>query len=310
MKRIYLTAIAAITAYALAWSVAGAQAPWHAPTPTATSAVAPGVVSPVVSVEDPLSPTVAASVAAELHAHGVVVSVRRYAGQSDAPEATTRIAQAFAALLKAHGVQAWPDGSATEPGFDHPASIEIDPTFYVYTQKFNAQRVRLPAYVAARLHEARETHETPDTRDAPNTSAASSVAASEPTPDVLRVAAGALGLVTGFLSPSHGAYMIATGSRVSNTLNEHTAALFGAGPAPTRLFGSHLERYQRGEQEALVGVRVRTGTIDERIVVKATAPGDDPPFALDALTAAAWQGAIEQLAGQPSIHLPAHETRP
>lgn len=296
MKLIHLSAIASITAYALAWQSAGAQAPKQALAPTAASdATTPTLVSPVVSVEDPLPPTVAASVAADLHAHGVVVSVRRYAGQSDAPEATTRIAQAFAALLKAHGVHAWPVGSAAEPGFDHPASIEIDPSFYVYTQKFNAQRVRLPVYVAAQLHETHEAH------DAQDTSAAASVAASEPSADVLRVAAGALGIATGFLSPSHGAYMIATGSRVSNTLNERTAALFGAGPAPTRLFGSHLERYRSGEQEALVGVRVRVrkadGAVDERIVVKATAPGDDPPFAVDALTAAAWQGAVDQLAG-------------
>jgi hypothetical protein len=249
------------------------------------------VVIPTVSIEQPLPPTFAASVAAELHARGAVVSVRRVAGQNDPPEAVTRIVQAFAALLKARGVQAWPSGSAAESAGAPPVAIEIDPSFYVYTQKFNAQRVRLPVYVAAQLREAHGA------QDAAPAAAMGPVAASEPSADVLRVAAGALGIVTGFLSPSHGAYMIATGSRVSNTLNERTAALFGAGPAPTRLFGNHLERYARGEQEALVGVRVRVGTIDERLVVKATAPGDDPPFAVDALTAAAWQQVVDSLSG-------------
>lgn len=287
MKLIHLIAC---TACMLAGVTADAQAASPADASSAVaSASAPtqAVIAPEVSVEQPLPPTLAAAVAAELHARGAVVSVRRHAGQNDAPEAVTRVAQAFAALLKEHGVQAWPAGGAM--GSDsQPVSIEIDPSFYVYTQKFNAQRVRLPVYVAAQLQETHGAH---------GAAAATSVAASEPSADILRVAAGALGIVTGFLSPSHGAYMIATGSRVSNTLNERTASLFGAGPAPTRLFGSHLERYARGEQEALVGVRVRAGSIDERLIVKATAPGDDPPFAIDALTAAAWQQAVENLSG-------------
>lgn len=291
MKIIHLTAVVSIPLCVLGWTTVGAQTA----SPAAASASAPAVVTPTVSIEQLLPSTLATSVAAELHAHGAVVSVRRVAGQNDAPEATRRIAQAFAALFKAHGVQAWPAGDAAESAGDQPASIEIDPSFYVYTQKFNAQRVRLPVYVEAQLQEARRAQETATAATATTTAAMGPVAASTPSTDLLRVAVGALGIVTGFLSPSHGAYMMATGSRVSNALNERTAALFGAGPAPTRLFGSHLERYKRGEQEALVGVRVRFGNIDERIIVKATAPGDDPPFAVDALTAAAWQQVVNSL---------------
>jgi hypothetical protein len=97
--------------------------------------------------------------------------------------------------------------------------------------------------------------------------------------------------------------MIATGSRVSNTLHERTAALFGAGPAPSRLFGSHLERYSHGEQEARVGVRVRGAAVegaegkalDERVTVLASMPGDEPPFQVDRLTTVAWQAVIDQV---------------
>lgn len=304
MKRMALILIAAgALACTLACQCAAAQA--AAPAPASAAASSPVAVAPVVTavtLDDPLSPSATAAVVAELHAHGAVVSVRRYAGQDDAPEAMHRIAQAFAALLKARGIHAWPVGSAPEAGSDHPASVEIDPSFYVYTQKFNAQRVRLPVYVAAQLHD------TPDAHDIDAKSATAPVAASEPSADVLRVAAGALGIVTGLLSPSRGAYMIATGSRASNTLNERTAALFGAGPAPTRLLGSHLERYRRGEQEATMGVRVRSGSVDERFVVTATAAGDDPPFAIDPLSTAAWQGAVDQLSGQAGPHRLSLET--
>lgn len=268
-------------------------------TPSATaSASASGSASasasapspaPIVTGDHPLPPPTCAAIAAALRANGARINVRRYAGQSDSPEATSRVAQAFAALLKARGVQASVASDASPPagGQGTPVDIEIDPSFYVYTKKFNAQRVRLPVYVAAQL-------------SGPNDKGP--VAAREPTADVLRVAAGALGIVTGFLSPSHGAYMITTGSRVSNTLNERTAALFGAGPAPTRLFGSDLERYARGEQEARVGVRVRSGAIertggtvlDERMTVLASVPGDEPPFQVDRLTTVAWQAVIDQ----------------
>lgn len=296
MTLIRVTTAAATTVIALTWKIAGAQA-----SPNGPVASPPADVTPVVKVEDPMAPTLTAHVAATLRSRGVVVSLRQYAGQPDAPEAVARIARAFAALLKIHGVQVWPAGKASGSSDEQPASIELDPSFYVYTQKFNAQRVRLPAYVAAQLHESIAES---------NRATASSVAASEQPVDALRLAAGALGIVTGFLSPSHGAYMVATGSRLSNTLNARTAALFGAGPAPVRLFGSHLDRYRHGEQEALVGLRVRTANVDERIVVKATAPGDDPPFAVDVLTAAAWQAAVEQLVGNTVPRLPRDDSKP
>ena len=270
------------------------QSPVPAPIPATASAGASASASslspaPLVTVDHRLPPPTSAAIAAALRANGAHISVRRYAGQADSPLATSRVAQAFAALLRARGVQASVASDASPPdgGQGAPVDIEIDPSFYVYTQKFNAQRVRLPVYVEAQLNGP--TDKGP-------------VAASEPTADVLRVAAGALGIVTGFLSPSHGAYMIATGSRVSNTLNERTAALFGAGPAPTRLFGSHLERYSHGEQEARVDVRVRGGAVegtggtalDERMTVLASMPGDEPPFQVDRLTTVAWQAMIDQ----------------
>lgn len=304
MKHIHLHAALACL---LAWTIPLCQAATSTMTPdlpsaSSASSASPALpaasasasapvrppVAPSVIIEQPLERARAAAVTAYLRAHGALVSVRRYAGQSDIPEAVSRIEQAFVALLQARGVPARSSGSAVEPRDGASASIDIDPSFYVYTQKFNAQRVRLPVYVAAQLQQY---------PGAPGEAAPPPVAASDPPADVLRVAAGALGIVTGFLSPSHGAYMLATGSRLSNALNERTAALFGSGPAPTRLFGSHLERYRRGEQEATVAVRIRTADLDERVVVKASAPGDDPPFAVDALTAAAWQGAVEQLVG-------------
>lgn len=252
--------------------------------PNAASAAGAATAAPMptVRMEDPPPPGVATLV----RTHGAAITVRHYAGQDDPPEATLKVAEAFAALLHARGIDAWPASDVPEVRRASAAAIEIDPSFYVYTQKFNAQRVRLPVYVAAQLR---------STVGQPNAKADASVKASEPAVDVLRVAAGTLGIVSGLLSPSHGAYMLATGSRVSNTLNEKTNELFGAGPAPVRLFGSDLDRYRRGEQEAKVVVRVRAGGQSWRTTAVAAAPGDMPPFAIDQLTASAWQAAVDTL---------------
>jgi hypothetical protein len=104
---------------------------------------------------------------------------------------------------------------------------------------------------------------------------------------MVRIAAGALGIVRGWISPSFGSYMIAGGT---------TPALFGAGKAPTRLFVAGKERYERGEKEVNTKVKVLRGTdVLASFSVRNWVPGDDLPFQVEPLVAANWEQVMSAL---------------
>jgi hypothetical protein len=150
----------------------------------------------------------------------------------------------------------------------------VDSTFYVYTNRFNARLIRLPEYTQAQL----------------DGSQASETGRAEQKPDMVRIAAGALGIVRGWISPSFGSYMISGGA---------TPALFGDGKAPNRLLVAGKERYERGEQEVNTKVRVLRGSeVVAAFSVRNWSAGDEPPFELDSLVAENWKTVIAVLAGR------------
>jgi hypothetical protein len=107
---------------------------------------------------------------------------------------------------------------------------------------------------------------------------------------MLRIAAGALGIVRGWISPAFGTYMVSGGA---------APALFGAGKAPTRLFVAGKERYERGEQEVNTKVRVlHGGEVVAAFSVRNWIAGDEPPFLIDSLVAANWTTVMAVLAGR------------
>lgn len=210
--------------------------------------------------------------AAAVHGHPLAFSVRRYAGTGSKPQAYERTEGALRDLAKQQGVP-------TADLAGSQLTIQVDSTFYVYTNRFNARLVRLPEYTQAQL-------------DGVTTS--ESVRA-EQKPDLVRIAAGALGIVRGWISPAFGSYMISGGA---------TPALFGEGKAPTRLFVAGKERYERGEQEVNTRVRVlRGGEVVASFSVRNWSAGDETPFKVDALVAANWTTVFAVLAGrQVEVH--------
>lgn len=194
-------------------------------------------------------------------------SVKRYEAVAASPQAYQRLESALLDLAKQQGLGA---GDA-ERGM---LTVEVDSTFYVYTNRFNARLVRLPEYTQAQL----DGVPTDDT------------ARSEQKPDLVRIAAGALGIVRGWISPAFGSYMMATGS---------APTLFGSGRAPTRLFVAGKERYERGEQEVNTKVRLlRDNEVVASFTVRNWARGDEPPFEVDALVAANWTKVMAVLTGR------------
>ena len=108
--------------------------------------------------------------------------------------------------------------------------------------------------------------------------------------DVVRVAAGVLGVMRGWVSPAFGSYIVTSGA---------APAIFGSGSAPTRLFVAGKERYERGEQEVNTKVRiVRDGDVVATFGVRNWIPGDEPPFEVDGLVASNWSRALSLLAGK------------
>lgn len=194
-------------------------------------------------------------------------SVRRYAGSGSKQRAYERLEGALQDLAKEQGLQ-------TTGRTDSALTIEVDSTFYVYTNRFNARLIRLPEYTQAQLDGA---------------PTADSVRA-EQKPDMVRIAAGALGIVRGWISPAFGSYMISGGA---------TPALFGEGNAPTRLFVAGKERYERGEQEVNTKVRVLRGSeVLAAFSVRNWSVGDEPPFKIDSLVAENWTTVFAVLAGR------------
>ena len=197
-------------------------------------------------------------------------TARRYANTKVVAAAYQRVEAAFADLAQSKGLAV-----ATA---DAPADItvEFDSHFYVFTNRFNARWVRLPEYTEAQLA---------GTVDA-------KVAEVEAKPvDVLRIAAGALGIVQGWISPAFGSTMIYGGA---------APALFGSGAAPIRYFVPDKERYARGEQEVNTRVRLlRVGRVVAHFSVRCWTLGDEPPFPIDTLVAQSWAGVLDSLQGIP-----------
>jgi len=197
----------------------------------------------------------------------IAFSVRRYGGAKSTPQAYERLEGALQDLAKEQGVQ-------TAQRAEAALTVEVDSTFYVYTNRFNARLIRLPEYTQAQL----------------DGSPAAETGRAEQKPDMVRIAAGALGIVRGWISPSFGSYMISGGA---------TPALFGEGKAPTRLFVAGKERYERGEQEVNTKVRVLRGSeVVAAFSVRNWSAGDEPPFKIDSLVAENWSTVFAVLAGR------------
>jgi hypothetical protein len=205
--------------------------------------------------------------AAATQGQPLTIRVRRYAGTTVKEQAYERLEGALHDLAKEQGLRAGDQAASA-------LRVEVDSSFYVYTNRFNARLVRLPEYTQAQLDGV-------PTQDA---------ARAEQKPDVVRIAAGALGIVRGWISPAFGTYMVSGGA---------TPALFGAGKAPTRLFVAGKDRYERGEQEVNTKVRVlRGGEVVAAFSVRNWIAGDEPPFLIDSLVAANWTTVMAVLAGR------------
>ncbi|MBX3602386.1 MAG: hypothetical protein KF863_17360 [Rubrivivax sp.] len=212
----------------------------------------------------------AARVLKDLNPERLRLTARRYSSSSAAEESYKRLEGALADLAESRGVRSAGNGG------EATLLAEIDSTFYVYTNRFNARLVRLTEYTEAQTASA---------------TGGPSVAADKPV-DVLRIAAGALGIVRGWISPSFGSYMMAGGA---------APALFGSGDAPRRLFVAGRERYERGEQEVNTRVRIlRDGTVVAAFSVRCWTQGDAPPFRIDELVSANWTEVLSQLGAPPA----------
>jgi hypothetical protein len=239
----------------LALAAAGAQADTGAESPAAVTpaAVAPTGADIQVYVED------AEAARAVLAAHPdrpLVVKARRVFGSGMPPEdAFARVDATLAELARRQGLKVVDASTAPADAI----TVELDSGFYVYTSSFNARRVLLAEISAA----AQQPGGQPTDGRAENRGV-----------DVLRVVAGAVGIMNGWVSPAFGSYMMGSGV---------TPALFGNGKAPTRLFVAGKERYERGEQEAGSFVTVALDGQRHRFTVRTVLQGDKPPFAVDPL---------------------------
>jgi hypothetical protein len=198
----------------------------------------------------------------------VRLAVRRYSSSKAGDAAYQRLDAALADLARGSGFAVADAGQPAE------VTVEVDSTFYVYTNRFNARLVRLAEYTEAQLAgqvDGKVAETSPKSVDA------------------LRIAAGAIGIVRGWISPQFGSYMIAGGA---------APALFGSGDAPRRLFVPGKERYERGEQEVNTKVRVlRNGVAVGAFSIRCSTAGDEAPFLIDALVAENWSGMLDILRG-------------
>jgi len=204
--------------------------------------------------------------------------VRRYANSHASEAAYQRLEAALEELARGTGMTVANAGQAD-------LTIEVDSTFYVYTNRFNARLVRLPEYTEAQLA---------------GKGTDGKLVEQQPKPvDALRIAAGAIGIVQGWISPSFGSYMIAGAA---------APALFGSGAAPRRLFVAGKERFDRGEQEVNTKVRVlRDGVSVGAFAVRCWTAGDEAPFVIDALVADNWSSVLGLLQGAPIQTTAAHK---
>jgi hypothetical protein len=244
-----------IAVAALALAAAGAQADTGMESPAAAtpSAVAPTAADIQVYVEGAEAPRAA------LAAHPdrpLLVKARRVFGSGMPPEdAFARVDATLAEMARKHGLKVVEASAVPADAI----TVEIDSGFYVYTSNFNARRVLLAEISAvAQQPGSQQTDGRAESRSV----------------DVLRVVAGAVGIMNGWISPTFGSYMMGSGV---------TPALFGNGKAPTRLFVAGKERYERGEQEAGSFVTVALDGQRHRFTVRTVLQGDKPPFAVDPL---------------------------
>lgn len=197
----------------------------------------------------------------------VCLAARRISGIRASEEAYSRTEAALKEAAVANGLAPSDGGSAC-------VKLEISSTYYVYTQAWNARLIYVPEIAQAKL-------------DGEKTDDATKV---HQQVDVVRVAAGVLGVMRGWISPSFGSYMVTCGA---------APALFGSGSAPTRLFVAGKERYERGEQEVNTKVRVlRDGDVVATFGVRNWIQGDKPPFEVDGLVASNWSRAFALVARQ------------
>ena len=186
----------------------------------------------------------------------LVLKARRVFGSGMPPEeAFARVDATLVELARRRGLKV--ADASTAPA--DAIMVEIDSGFYVYTSSFNARRVLLAEIsAAAQQPGGQQTDGRAEDRGV----------------DVLRVVAGAVGIMNGWISPAFGSYMMGSGVK---------PALFGSGKAPTRLFVAGKERYERGEQEAGSFVTVALDGQRHRFTVRTVLQGDKPPFAVDPL---------------------------
>lgn len=213
------------------------------------------------------------------------VSVRRYMGQPDSEAARKRVVEAFSFMLRQNGFQIAQDGQVAD------VTIEIDPYFFVWSSKFQGRRLRLTEYVGHQMQ---------------GTQPAEEVAVPAPSTDALRVLGGAVGFVSGLLSPAHAGAMVAStlapGTGVSGRMNEATYALFGRpGSGPLYLQPDLRERINRGQQSFTTVIRVQTPDHAFQLEVRSFIWGDDPPFHVEQLAAENFSRVVHSLdSSQPS----------
>ena len=129
--------------------------------------------------------------------------------------------------------------------------IEIESSFHVYTHKFSARRVFLTEFATGQAI------------------IGSDFKSKEGGADVFPVFASAAGIKSGFTSSSFRECMVCAGTR------NHA-------PVP------EAQRFERGEQEVVSKVRIVDSTRSGTFVVLTRAPGDMPPYKVDALTMSNW----------------------
>lgn len=242
-----------------------------------------GVLPPLVDAVEPVAGDIKVRVvglddatAAALATTGRAVSfeIKRQGMAKAGDQAYERIKAALNALAVARSVSV-ADGSGQGA---EVLTVRVDSWFYIYTQRFNAKRLYLAEYTAQQLAGA-------DAASAPAVESRSS-------PDALRMLAGAVGIVKGWISPSFGGYMIAGGAR---------EGLYGSGAAPNWNLLPDRERYRSGEQEAVAKVTVELAGRDKTFLIVAGKQGDTEPYDVDGLTAATWSTLMDILAGTTSV---------
>ena len=205
----------------------------------------------------------------------LAIRVRRQASSPATEAGYAQTERSIANSLRAQGLNAV---AAKASGAQ--VEVEVDTWFYVYTNKFNARRVWLSEFASESATGAGEAK------------------ADQPPVDVSRVVGGAIGIFGGLVSPSFGAYMIASGVR---------NGVYGRGKAPNRALLSDSQRYERGEQEVASRVRIRVADQTASFLVVTGTLGEEVPYKVNALAAQNWALIGRVLTGATPIEASAPE---